>query len=144
MTLTVKLKLRPTPEQKELIQRTMREYISLANDVLDYALALGYMPKLSSGSVRAPLPSVLKNQCLLDAKSAWNRYRQTKHFPVFRKPVAIWNNQNYVIKPNGFSFPVWDGKCTRIFVRAMIPAEVFQRLKTHKLGRSGSPGKAKS
>ena len=134
MTLTLKLKLRPTPEQKELIQRTMQEYIHLVNDVMDYALALGGMPELSSGSVRASLPSALKNQCLLDVKSAWNRYLQTKRFPVFQKPVAIWNNQNYVIKPNGISFPVWDRKCTRIFVKAVIPAETFRCLKTHKLG----------
>ena len=134
MTLTAKIKLRPTPEQEELIRRTMREYISLANDVMDYALATGYMPKLSSGNVRAPLPSAVKNQCLLDAKSAWGRFQQTKRFPVFRKLVAIWNNQNYSIRQDGISFPVWSGKCTRIFVKAMIPESLFQCLQSHRLG----------
>lgn len=59
MTLTQKVKLLPTKEQQELIVKTMREYIALTNDILNYALALGEMPKLSSAKVCAALPSAL-------------------------------------------------------------------------------------
>lgn len=125
MTLTQKVKLLPTKEQQELIVKTMREYIALTNDILNYALALGEMPKLSSAKVCAALPSALRGQCVRDVQRIWRKRHKGK-LPVLRKPAAIWNNQNYKIEDNSVSFPVLvNRKSCRIKVKALIPSEVL-------------------
>jgi putative transposase len=51
-----------------------------------------------------------------------------------KKPVAIWNNQNYAIKYGYLSFPVWmNGKSTRILVKAILTDYQLDLL-TNKLG----------
>lgn len=97
--LTVKLKLLPTEQQRVLLRETMREYISLINDVLDYAIAIDELPRLTSATVHAALPSVLRAQCCRDIRSIYAKAKKHRgcKFPVLRKPVAIWNNQNYEI-----------------------------------------------
>lgn len=134
MTLTQKVKLLPTKEQQELIVKTMREYIALTNDILNYALALGEMPKLSSAKVCAALPSALRGQCVRDVQRIWRKRHKGK-LPVLRKPAAIWNNQNYKIEDNSVSFPVLvNRKSCRIKVKALIPSEVLFLLRSCKLG----------
>lgn len=136
MLLTKQFKLVPSPELSALLDVTMREYISLVNDILDYAIACSYMPKLSSASVKAPLPSALRDQCRRDARSIYRKaLRGTGKFPVLRKPVAIWNNQNFKLFDDRIEAPLWvDGKCKRIAVPAVIPADDAAMLATIKLG----------
>lgn len=140
MVLTKEIKLLPTEEQKDVLAITMEEYVSLVNDILDYAIALDCMPKLSSASVHAPLPSALRDQCRLDAKSIWDTVtkpgsRFKGKFPVLRKPIANWNNQNYTVGEDFISFPVWkSGKSRRIKVNAIIPAEAHTLFSSCKLG----------
>jgi len=134
--LTTQVKLLPTPEQELLLLQTMQEYIALVNDIVDYAIAIDKIPKLSSASIHAPLPAALRDQCRLDAKSIWTKTR--KHgwtFPTLRKPAATWNNQNYSIADNKIGFPVWqNGRSCKIWVKAIIPAEHKAILENHKLG----------
>lgn len=102
MKVTMELKLLPDKQTAALLDFTMAEYISLVNDILDYAIACGKMPELSSKNLRAPLPSALKDQCRLDAKSIYSKVtkpnsKRKGRFPTLRKPVSIWNNQNYEV-----------------------------------------------
>lgn len=136
MKLTKQVKLIPSSDQKDVLDTTMAEYISLANDLIDYGIACGSLPRLTSARVIAPLPSALKAQCVQDVRSIWSK--TMKHggkFPTLKKPVAIWNNQNYRIDDSSISFPVMiDGKCTRISVKAEIPQEILDILQSSKLG----------
>ena len=135
MQITVQLKLKPTQEQKALIGATMREYIRLANECLADMVTFSECGKLTSKNVGAELPSVLKNQSIADAKSAFRRYRKTGVEAIFRKPVAVWNNQNYRIEKNALVFPVLlNGKSQRIHVKAMIPDKTFDFLAARKKG----------
>ena len=136
MQLTVQIKLRPTKEQASLLTSTAEEYISLINDILDHAIAIGALPKLSSKSVYAALPSALRCQCVRDAGSI---YRKTmKHngkMPTLKKPAAIWNNQNYSIFNKTIAFPMLvNGKSKKLKVKAAIPDDVVGMLYTCKLG----------
>lgn len=129
MQLTIKIKIKPTKGQASLLRSTMKEYIRLVNECISDMVTFNEYGKLTSKNVRAKLPSSVKNQCILDAKSAFRRYRKTGIEPVLRKPVAIWNNQNYRIEPNRLFFPLYiDGKTQRISVKAIIPDDVYQRL----------------
>lgn len=136
MVLTKQFKLCPTKEQTQILDIMGREYISLINDILDYAISLGQMPMLSSASVHAPLPSTVRGQCTLDARSIWRKTKKLKgKFPVLRKPVIVWNNQNYKISESSISVPVYEsGKTHRIQIKALIPHDVFNLLKNSKLG----------
>ena len=135
MQITVQLKLKPTQEQKALIGATMREYIRLANECLADMVTFNEFGKLTSKNVDAELPSALKNQSIADAKSAFRRYRKTGIEAIFRKPVAVWNNQNYRIEKNALVFPVLlNGKSQRIHVKAMIPEKTFDFLAARKKG----------
>ena len=135
MQITVQLKLEPTQEQKALIGATMREYIRLANECLADMVTFNEFGKLTSKNVDAEIPSVLKNQSIADAKSAFRRYRKTGIEAIFRKPVAVWNNQNYRVEKSALVFPVrLLGKSQRIHVKAMIPEKTFDFLAARKKG----------
>ena len=73
LKITMQIKLQPTKEEIALLDFTMQEYISLVNDILDYAIASDIMPRLTSKTMIAPLPSALKAQCYVDAKSIYNK-----------------------------------------------------------------------
>ena len=135
--LTVKLKLLPNEQQRVLLLETMREYISLINDVLDYAIAIGELPRLTSATVHAALPSALRGQCCRDIRSIYAN--AMKHhgckLPVLRKPVAIWNNQNYEVLDGCIRLPLWvGGQCRRVSLKALIPDDTLTTLRNAKLG----------
>jgi len=94
------------------------------------------MPKLSSSSFVAPLPSAVKNEVVNTVKSIVLKHRRgaCKSMPVLRKPIATWNNQNYRLEGDVVAFPVWvDGRSKRILVRAVIHDYQRSRL-SGKLG----------
>lgn len=136
MKLVKQVKLVPTDEQAALLDATMREYISLVNDILDYALACTYMPKLSSKTVHANLPSALRDQCRRDARSAYNKaLRYNEPIPVLKKPVAFWNNQNYEVGGDFVAMPFWfGGKSQKLRIEALVPNDTLDFLAKHKLG----------
>ena len=135
MQITVQLKLKPTQEQKALIGATMREYIRLANECLADMVTFNECGKLTSKNVSAELPSTLKSQGISDAKSAFRRYRKTGIEAIFRKPVAVWNNQNYRVEKSALVFPVLlNGKSQRIHVKAIIPEKTYDFLESSKKG----------
>jgi len=132
MQITTQIKLLPTSEQIILIKNTMQEYIKTANNIVsDYVVGNNTI-KHTSKSVIADLPSALKNQAIQDAKSIFKKHvknlkanakkepdkQKEIKVPILKKPVAIWNNQNYSIKFGYIAFPVWlNGKSTRIMVK---------------------------
>ncbi|MBC8015111.1 MAG: IS200/IS605 family element transposase accessory protein TnpB [Sporomusaceae bacterium] len=148
MQITTQIKLLPTSEQITLLKNTMQEYINTANNIVnDYVVGDNNI-KHTSKSVIANLPSALKNQAIQDAKSIFKKY--TKNLksnakketdkqkeitvPILKKPIAIWNNQNYAIKFGYITFPVWlNGKSARILVKAVI-TDHQENLLTNKLG----------
>lgn len=152
MQLIAKIKLIPTVEQSKLINSTLSEYVCVVNSLVDMMFMFDTCGKPTTKSVDGKLPSALKNQCILDAKSVFktfrkrcfedakwnnqhlgNKPRETK-LPILRKPVAIWNNQNFNVLEDSIRFPVWNEKSTRITVKALITPETLNILHTHKLG----------
>ena len=153
MTTTVQIKLLPTPEQKALINTACKEYIAAVNKIVAMCVAENQVLKLTTKDVIAPLPSKLRCQAIRDAKSVFRKYtkdvkkaewlkskypdREVKPVtvPILRKPVAIWNNQGYKVTDAAVAFPVLKkGEFHRINVKALIPADVYDTLFTHKLG----------
>ena len=114
---------------------------SSSNNVVDGYTSTDSTIKYTSRSVIADLPSALKNQAIQDAKSIFKKYTKKPpdkqkeiKVPVLKKPVAIWNNQNYAIKFGYISFPVWiNDKSTRIMVKAVI-TDYQNNLLSNKLG----------
>ena len=92
--------------------------------------------KLSSRNVPGKLPSALKNQVARDAKSIYRKFLRgtVQKLPLLKKPVSIWNNQNYTLGDASISFPVWDGKSSRLRVKALITDEQYSILRNCKPG----------
>lgn len=152
LTTTIQLKLLPTKEQRQLTYMTMNTYIATVNDIVADFRAMDKTDKRTSKDVAAILPSCLKNQCIKDAKSIFKKYKKScreadkwnkKHpdepktatCPILKKPASIWNNQNYTIEADRIGFPVFlNGKSSKIYVRAIIPAEQLEQLSTLKKG----------
>jgi putative transposase len=146
--ITIKIKILPTKEQKHLIDATMNEYIKTVNNVASQILDNpAYKP--TSKTVIALLPSALRDQCRLDAKSVVKKYKKALKvnlrkkkdaqkeisFPVLKKAVAIWNNQNYKILHNSIELPVLiNGKSKRIRIKALITGEALKKIETSKPG----------
>lgn len=136
LTVIKQLKILPTSEQAALIYSTMKEYIRCVNAILGEMIDYDQHYCLSSKIISANLPSCLKNQCARDANSIDKKmFKSNGRMPVLKKLTANWNNQNYTISSNAISFPVWkDGKSCRISVKAVIPADDFERLQKSSLG----------
>lgn len=134
MQITVKAKLLPTKEQKQLLKDTTNEYIRLVNQVVEDCIEAGKAVKHTSATVSAQLPSAVRNQAIRDGKSVYQKYRKTKIQSILKKPVCIWNNQNWRLTKGILSFPVLaDGKSKRIAVPVLMTDYQLQQL-NGKLG----------
>lgn len=134
--ITVQFKVSPTKEQESHLHQTMGEFVRSVNDLVQYISSQSEMPKLSSARFRANLPSSVKSEVVLCAKSVYQKYKKGvgKSLAVLKKPVCTWNNQNFKIKQDSIEFPVLvDGKSKRISVKATI-TEYQQARLTGKLG----------
>lgn len=135
MQKTIKIKLIPTKEQQAILDRTSKEYIHTVNSLVNIMVESKKTILFSSKDISANLPSALKAQCARDGKSIYKKYlkKTVKSVPILKKPIAIWNNQNFSIEENTISFPVWLGKSKKISVKALIPDQYREILKG-KLG----------
>jgi len=140
MQITVQVKLKPDAQQSQLIDETLQSYIGVVNGIVSDFAAMGKPDKRTTAEVVAALPSALKNQCIQDAKSVFKKYtkdvksaeranqkkpvakQKLVKVPLLKKPVAIWNNQNYSIGEDAISFPLWkEGKSKKFSFNAIIP-----------------------
>ena len=135
MNLTVQIKLLPSKEQEQWLTTAATEYISLVNDIVGYALGQGMVPKFSSGDVAAPLPAAVKNQAIRDARSIYRKCCKTHIQHTLRKPIILWNNQNYRISEGFISVPLClNGKTHRIQLRAVTPPDILSKMASGRLG----------
>lgn len=157
MYLTETIKLYMTREQKYLIVKTMDEYIKTVNNIVSKALDGTSIDKYTTANVKANLPSIMKNQCIRDAKSIVNKYNKNcrkilnenkknikqgnmiilkePNVPVLKRPCCFINNQSFKIKDDCIEFPVLiGGKSKRISVRIHITDKQKQLLSSVKLG----------
>ena len=138
-TLTVKIKLLPTKEQAAVLHEMSQSYIATINALVTEMVAEKKSTTKSSKDVAVPLPSIVKNQAIRDAKSVFAKVRKSKFsiIPVLKKPVCVWNNQNYSFDFTHLSMPVMvNGKAKKMPIRALLIDKNnrnFDRLK-HKLG----------
>ena len=149
MQITVKFKLLPTKEQSKLLKDTTHEYIRLINHVVSDFVSADKILKYSSKNVIAALPSAVKNQAIRDASSVFSKYKKTikknsklkseqrkeVKLPILKRPVVIFNNQNYTLKNSTLSFPIiLEEKSKRIEIKALLTE--YQRNKLN--GKFGS------
>lgn len=150
MQITVQMKLVPASMQMDLIKYTLQAYIGTINGIVSDFVSLGETDKRTSADISVGLPSALKNQAIQDARSIFKKYikdakfatkinekkplekQKTVRVPVLKKPVAIWNNQNYSIGENSISFPVWkDGKSAKLTFKQLSQSITYPFLKTN-------------
>ncbi|AVB12041.1 transposase (plasmid) [Bacillus subtilis] len=138
-TITVKIKLLPTKEQASILREMSQTYISIINTLVSEMVAEKKNTRKSSKDISASLPSAVKNQAIKDAKSVFKKAKKNKFtiVPMLKKPVCIWNNQNYSFDFTHISMPIMiDGKATKTPIRALLVDKAnrnFDLLK-HKLG----------
>ncbi|MFC6653821.1 RNA-guided endonuclease InsQ/TnpB family protein [Paenibacillus rhizoplanae] len=132
---TVTIQIRICPTDPSVLVDMGGEYIRTVNELTEQAERSGTFPKLTSKTVRANLPSAVKNQVIRDAKSLFQRFKKTKKRPLLQKRVYYVNNQNYTIWGNNISFPViLDGKVQRLVVPALLSDRERDMLSNGKLG----------
>jgi len=134
MQITVKAKILPDKQQMSLINAATHEYIQLINQIASEYIQVAADLKYTSKNVAAELPSALKNQAIRDAKSVFRKYCKTKKQSILKKPVAIWNNQNYNLKNNFISFPVLIGGKSKRMKIPIILTDYQKQLLNNKLG----------
>ncbi|WP_144466610.1 RNA-guided endonuclease InsQ/TnpB family protein [Bacillus nitratireducens] len=139
-TLTVKVKLLPTKEQIRLLEQSSREYIKLINTLISEMVETKESTKKSTKDIEANIPSAVKNQAIKDAKGLFaTKVKKSKYkiIPILKRPVCVWNNQNYSFDSTHISIPFKvKGKSTRLKVRALLIDKKNRNLDLlkHKLG----------
>ena len=120
-SLTVRVKLEPFFPQKSFLQEMMSTYIELVNKLVDDFIKAGKTLSMTSKHVVAQLPSAVKNQAIRDAKSIYKKFKKKHKKSILKKPICIWNNQNYKVLDNAISIPVFvNGRRERVIVKALI------------------------
>ena len=138
-TITVKIKLLPTKQQAEILSKMSNDYIQTINMLVSEMVQEKASTKKTSKDVHVSLPSAVKNQAIADAKSVFKKAKKAQFeiVPVLKKPVCVWNNQNYSFDFTHISMPIMiDGKATKTPIRALLVDKDnrnFDLLK-HKLG----------
>gem|GEM_PF-90966 len=118
--ITVNIKLLPTKEQAMILREMSKEYISTINTLVSEMIAEKKSTSKSSKDLSVHLPSAVKNQAIIDAKSVFRKAKKNV-VPVLKKPVCIWNNQNYTFDSLNISLPIMvDGKAKKIPIRALL------------------------
>ncbi len=98
-----------------------KTYIKTVNEIVSDMVEAEKALQLSSKDVDALMPSAVKNQAIRDAKSVYKKSKKQGTVPILRKPVCLWNNQNYTVKESTLEFPVLiNGKSQRIGVKAIF------------------------
>ena len=135
MEITVKFKIILTKDQVHLLESISKEYIYTVNHLVCSMLQSEKPVKWSSKDVVANMPSAVKNQAIRDARSICEKYKKALKLnakrptdkqkvikvPILRKPVCIWNNQNYSFKDGLLRFPVMiDGKSKRMQTKMIL------------------------
>ncbi|WP_368974252.1 RNA-guided endonuclease InsQ/TnpB family protein [Caldifermentibacillus hisashii] len=122
-TVTVKIKLLPTKEQALTLTEMSKTYISTINDLVSEMVKEKKNTKKTSKNIDVSLPSAVKNQAIKDAKSVFKKAKKTKFetVPVLKKPMCIWNNQNYSFDFTHIYLPIMiDGKPKKTPIRALL------------------------
>lgn len=143
MKLAETIKLYLTKEQRNMLDKTMSEYIKTVNSLVSGAIEGLNISKYTSKNVIANLQSALKSQCIRDAKSILKKYRKACRkakdkkisVPIMKKKCCYINNQNFKIKGNIIEIPVIDnGKSIRISIASSITERQSQLFSNSKLG----------
>lgn len=122
-SITVKIKLLPNLLEKELITFSSLAYIQTVNSLVSEMVLSKETTKKTSKDINAPLNSSVKNQAIRDAKSVFKKVKKAnfKIIPVLKKPIIIWNNQNFTICQKGIKMPfIIDGNSKKIEIPAII------------------------
>nr|WP_145405624.1 RNA-guided endonuclease TnpB family protein [Paenibacillus xylanexedens] len=123
-TLTVKVKLLPAKEQIRLLQQSSHEYIRVVNTLVAEMVEEKKRLKKTTKDVPAHLPSAVKNQAIKDANSVFStKVKKSKYaiIPTLKKPICVWNNQNYSFDFTHISIPfLVEGKSRRVKIRALF------------------------
>nr|WP_225941974.1 transposase [Sporosarcina limicola] len=130
----------PTKEQIQLVEQSSRAYIKIINTLVSEMVEAKASTKKSTKDIEADIPSAVKNQAINDAKSIFSKKVKKSNYkiiPILKKPVCVWNNQNYSFDFTHISIPFMvNGKSTRLKIRALLIDKEnrnFDLLK-HKLG----------
>ncbi|WP_326717460.1 RNA-guided endonuclease InsQ/TnpB family protein [Vagococcus jeotgali] len=137
--MTVKIKLNPNELEEELITLSSLTYIKTVNSLVSEMVKSKETTKKSSKDIKAPLNSSVKNQAIRDAKSVFKKVKKDnfKKVPILRKPVIIWNNQNFTICEHGIKMPfIVNGKSEKIEISAIISD--YERLLLNRASKVGT------
>lgn len=135
--ITLQAKLNPTKEQIKLIDNGSLDYIKTINKLVSEMVVDKKATKKTSANVTVALNSAVKNQAIKDAKSIFKKAKKSKYakIPILKRPVIVWNNQNYTINGDSISMPfIVEGKSKKIKIKASLNNDTFNTISNGKLG----------
>ncbi len=107
-----------------LLEQSSHEYIKVINTLVSEMVEAKKSTKKSTKDIEANIPSAVKNQAIKDAKSVFStKVKKSKYkiVPILKRPVCVWNNQNYSFDFTHILIPfIVNGKSTRLKVRALL------------------------
>lgn len=135
-SLTLKIKLLPTPEQAALLDETMQRYVQLSNDLIDYVIAIGEMPAMTSADLHDDLPAKLRTQVIQDVRSIHlHCIKHRSNYPTIKRLIAKWERQAYGVSDHSVNLSLRaNGKVQRVGIPAQFAEQDRMILASHKLG----------
>lgn len=122
------------------MQQSSHEYIRVVNTLVAEMAEEKKRLKKTTKDVPGNLPSAVKNQAIKDANSVFStKVKKSKYaiIPILKKPICVWNNQNYSFDFKHISIPfLVEGKSKRVKICALFIGRDHRNadLLKHKLG----------
>lgn len=122
-TITLNIKLSPSERLNERLMSASLAYIDTVNQLVSEMVASRATTQKTSKHIKVALNSSVKNQIIRDAKSVFNKVKKSKYkiVPVLKKPVLMFNNQNFNVDATSVRIPlIINGKSRRVPINANV------------------------
>lgn len=151
MYLTATCKLLPDKKQKQMLLDIADKYLISANFALDQYILHGKDKKLTTADIPVLLPAAVKQEAISVAKQLYNKYLNMKRddelyrilnngllpgerIPYLKKQHIRWQKDTFYVLKDKLSIPGWsENGYERTEIRAILPDELYEKLRTHKL-----------
>lgn len=133
--MTLNIKLNPSENLSRRLMDASLIYIQTVNHLVTEMVENKTMTQKSSKHIEVPLNSTVKNQAIRDAKSVFAKVKKSKYkiIPILKKPIIMFNNQNFSVDAKSIRIPlVIGGRSRKVPIEACVDSRHFDIIKSAK------------
>lgn len=133
--MTLNIKLNPSANLSQRLMDASLMYIQTVNQLVAEMVENKATSQKSSKDINIALNSAVKNQAIQDAKSVFKKVKNSKYkiIPILKKPIVMFNNQNFSIDAKTIRIPlIIGGRSRKVPIEAYVDSRHLDIIKSAK------------